>query len=144
VNGSDRVTLTWHDGEIRNTWLRVGVRYGGGTGLQGPDIFYFGSLPGDTGETLAARVDGADALAVRRAMAKAPVPIDSRFDFNRDGVVNVLDERIGRSNLGRSLPAFQPAAAATAGSAVASAAPPLSAPHRRRGDYTPRSSAEAP
>ena len=36
VGGSDRVTLTWADGAIVDTWLRVAARAGGPLNLPAP------------------------------------------------------------------------------------------------------------
>src|SRR5206468_4527690 len=47
--GSDRVTLIWPDGALRNSWLRLTVKANGRTRLAAPDVFYFGNLIGDTG-----------------------------------------------------------------------------------------------
>jgi subtilisin-like proprotein convertase family protein len=104
VNGSDRVTLTWPDGAIRGQWLQVTVRANGNTGLQTSDVFYFGNLPGDQGEsTTEAAVTTSDVLAVRRAMGQADLPIADRRDLNHDGVVNVSDYAAARAHMGRSL-----------------------------------------
>src|SRR5207244_7962742 len=37
--GSDRVTITFADGAIKNEWLQVTVKPGGNTGLASPDVF---------------------------------------------------------------------------------------------------------
>jgi len=135
VGGSDRVTLTWPDGAVRNTWLRVGVRSGTGSGLSAPDIFFFGNLVGETGEPAGAapagfRVDAADVLAVRRAISPRAAGLTSRYDLNRDGVVNVLDEAVARPNQGHAL---APLSVSIAAASVSVSRP---APQRRpRGDY---------
>ena len=51
VSGSDRVTLTWPDGAIRNQWVEVTVLSdisGGNLGLAENDVFYSGNAVGDT------------------------------------------------------------------------------------------------
>jgi len=107
TNGSDRVTLTWPDRAIRNTWLRVTVRPTASTALAAVDVFAFGNLAGDTGEgrsgaTAAAQVDAFDVLNVRRSLFSA-APVTSRYDFDRDGGITALDLLNARSNIGRRL-----------------------------------------
>ena len=105
ADGSDRIRLTWADRAVRNTWLRVTARANERTGLAQPDVFYFGNLVGDTGDTgIPARVTARDVLAVRRQLlTKSRVGEMSRFDFNRDGRVNALDLAGARGNLNRTL-----------------------------------------
>ena len=104
--GSDRVTLTFADNTVRNTWLRIRTLAGAATGLAGGDEFSFGNLVGDTGDGDAApfRVNALDLAAVRRAV-NTTSDLAGRFDFNRDGRVNALDLSAVRSNLNRSLDA---------------------------------------
>jgi hypothetical protein len=109
ANGSDRVTLTWPDGAVRNRWLRVTVPAGAATGLAAPDVFAFGNLAGDAGTADAvvpARVDVDDVLSVLRARRLAGADVASRLDFNRDGRVDVRDLVITRARLGKSLAAL--------------------------------------
>jgi hypothetical protein len=114
---ADRVTLTFPDGAIRNTWLEVTVLPGERTGLLAPQTFYFGNLVGDTGEgdtgdgTATLRVNALDLGAMKRELNRAS-DLTGRFDFNRDGKVNALDLGIVRSNLNRSLAAAAPPVAA--------------------------------
>jgi uncharacterized delta-60 repeat protein len=102
--GSDRVTLTWADGDIKNTWLRVTVKANAQTGLSAPDVFYFGNLIGETGDTTGTllRVNAGDLGGVKRVLNTTP-NISSRYDFNRDGRVNALDLGATKANLNRSL-----------------------------------------
>ena len=127
VHGSDRITLIWPDGAVRNTWLEVTLKSSDRTGLAAPHVFTIGNLVGDTSVTGAGvgRVDAADLFAVRAARGTRTTPTPSRLDINRDGVVNVLDEALVRAHQRRrlSLPSAPPAAHA------ATAAPP--APRRR-------------
>jgi N-acetylneuraminic acid mutarotase len=115
VNGSDRVTLTWPDGQIQKTWLQVGVEVTANTGLTTRDNFAFGNWPGETGNkpgvrrrlvgkgrVVAALVNNADAALVKKNFTgrrhPGPAPITSAFDFDRDGVVGQADRQIARSN----------------------------------------------
>jgi hypothetical protein len=50
LNRSDRVTLTWPDGAIANTWVEITVKSnasGGWMELAADDVFYFGNSVGD-------------------------------------------------------------------------------------------------
>ena len=105
VNGSDRVTFTWPAGTVVRQWLQVTTLATVNTGLSSPDVFYFGNLPGEVGDSsVEARVTAADVLRVRGEVGPAGRAVDDLFDFNRDGRVNTLDYAAARTNLGRSLP----------------------------------------
>jgi len=126
-NGADRVTLLWPDGAIKNDWLQVKVLANRHTGLVAPDVFYFGSAIGESGNDPAnAQVDLEDELAARgRRSGFSPAALTNPHDFNRDGRVNASDELIARHNPATGLGALQlitvPAAGApqsTVGAAV--------------------------
>ena len=113
INGSDRVTLVWRDYNpldttplpqaVANGWLTVTVNANARTGLSEPEVFSFGNLIGDTGDSATAfRVNALDLAAVKRAMNTA-APVTSATDFNRDGRTNALDLAIARRQLGRNL-----------------------------------------
>jgi len=112
TNGSDRVTITWAGGAIKNTWLQVVVKgnnaaggFNTNTGLAESDVFFFGSRVGDTfdGATaLATTTNARDELAARFA-ASVDQAIISAVDFNRDGLVNAADQLIARNNGGMLL-----------------------------------------
>ena len=115
--GTDRVSVTFADGAIKNTWLQVTVKADARTGLAAPDVFYFGSLVGDTGGAGAASslaVNAVDLAAVKRAL-NAASPVADLLDFDRDGRVNALDLGAIKANLNRTLELITPAAAALAG-----------------------------
>jgi len=100
-NASDRITLTWPDNTIQNTWLQVTVLATANTGLAQPDIFYFGNAIGETGNSVTdARVNAIDALLARNnpRTLTDPAPIDFPYDFNRDQRVNATDMLIARNN----------------------------------------------
>jgi hypothetical protein len=115
-NGSDRVTLIWPDGTIVGRWLQVTVRPTANTGLTSPDVFYFGNLPGEIGDSFTnIRVTANDVMRVRSDIGQFNPDIDDWFDFNRDRQINVRDYFTARTNVGRSLHALTaPAAAAPA------------------------------
>jgi hypothetical protein len=114
VNGSDRITLTWPDGQVQKTWLRVRVLPTANTGLAQEDVFYFGNWPGETGNkpgtgrlagktrVPAALVNKADVSRVTKNRTgrrnPGPAPITSAFDFDRDGVIGLLDRQIAKRN----------------------------------------------
>jgi ELWxxDGT repeat protein len=106
AGSSDRVTLIWPDGAIKNTWLQVTVKANEHTGLLAPDVFYFGNLVGETGDSAAAaRVSALDLAAVKRQLNAASA-LSGRSDFNRDGRVNALDLSAARGGLFRELELF--------------------------------------
>jgi hypothetical protein len=116
ANGSDRVTLVWPDGAIRNTWLQVTVPALPEFGLSGTDVFYVGNLVGEVGNGVATlSVNSLDLLAVRRHFFSTS-PVTGRFDFDRDGRVTATDFSIARGNLsgGLALLAAGPSAGAVA------------------------------
>jgi len=92
--GSDRVTLTWPDGQIVDQWLVVTVKATTRTGLAADETFYFGNARGETGNTVGdAVVDDADLIAAAGQTRDALTPASAadRYDINRDGLVNVRD-----------------------------------------------------
>ena len=108
ANGADRVTLVWPDGAIRRTWLRVIVKANANTGLASPDVFYFGNVEGETGDSSAGAalaVTTLDFLRTKRAML-SDATVNNRHDFNRDGRVSPVDLAIVRSAMSqrRTLP----------------------------------------
>jgi hypothetical protein len=122
-----RVTFTWPDNRLRNTWLQVSVLANAATRRIAPDIFYVGNLVGETVVVTPTRVTAADLSATRAAISRARASVNSPFDHNRDGWVNVRDVEVVRATLGNVLPALvlpqSPAAAALT--------PQRSAPTRR-------------
>jgi hypothetical protein len=101
VDGSDRITIVWDDHAIQKQWLRATMLPSVDTALESPDVFYFGNAVGDDGNSATdARVTAADELGARahpRTSAN-PAPVDDRYDYNRDRMVNVADQLIARRN----------------------------------------------
>jgi alpha-L-arabinofuranosidase len=127
VGGSDRITLAWAGGAVKNAWLQVTVLANAATGLAAPDVFYFGNLVGETGDAATpTRVSAADLAAVKREV-NAVVGVAGRADFNRDGHVNALDLAAAKANV------FQSLGAITAPAATAILSEPFNA--RRSGAY---------
>jgi len=105
VGSSDRVTLVWPDGAIRNRWLGVRVKVTANTGLASPDTFYFESLVADARDpTGAVKVTALDLVRVRRVMGSAAPGVTDLYDFNRDGRINALDLFAVHRNLGAFAP----------------------------------------
>ena len=100
ASGTDRVTLVWPSGAVRNGWLEVTVNANARTGLTSPDVFTFGNAVGDTGGAVPGMVDASDVLRTRAAWFSA-APITSEFDFDRDGRTNAMDLTIVRSQAAR-------------------------------------------
>lgn len=100
ISGSDRVELIWPSGSITNTWLRIEVLSDSITGLLNPDVFYFGSVVGDTGDSpVHTLVNSTDLIRIRRAYTVGVAPITSPYDINRDGKINSSDTLTTRLNL---------------------------------------------
>ena len=134
VNGSDRITLTWPDGALRNYWLEVTVKPTARTGLPAADVFYFGNLGGETGPGRPTwfSVDAADYVATRAALPTAAA-ITNRFDFDRDGRVGAFDLATVRNARGESLAGLTPGAVTTA--AASASAVPAARQATRRAAY---------
>ena len=115
-SGSTRVELVWADHAIQNTWLQVTVKVDTVTALPTPDVFYFGSLVGesmDSAPPATFMVTQADEAAARSDPHPFfnPASISNLHDYNRDGKVDAADQIIARNNLGASLASFSPGAA---------------------------------
>jgi hypothetical protein len=108
VEGSDRVTLTWPDGVIRNTWLRVALLPTAKVGVAAADVFYFGNLVGESGHGAPLAVSPADLAGTRSRLFSLNVPATDRYDHDRNGRVDAADVRAVRANLGRWLPVLAP------------------------------------
>jgi hypothetical protein len=98
AGGSDRITLTWPDRSIRNKWIEVTFRVAPGEPPR--DVFFFGNAIGETGTNPAnAYVNALDQASVRTRLRTVANDVTNRYDFNRDGRVNVVDQKIVRNNL---------------------------------------------
>jgi hypothetical protein len=112
--GTDRITVRFLDNFIHNSWLETTIKANERTGLERPDVFYFGNLQGETGDAASPmRVTAIDVAAVRRAMDGPTPPRGSPYDFNRDGVVNAIDLSVVRFSVGLSLPPLEASPAAS-------------------------------
>ena len=101
VGGSDRVTIIWPDGVIKQEWLRVKVLATDRTGLGLNDVFYFGNAIGESGNsTTDAKVNAYDMLGARDNQRSFldPAPIDFPYDFDRNARVGAVDMLIARNH----------------------------------------------
>ena len=94
--------MIWTNHAVENFWLQVTVAANANTGLAGPDLFYFGSAVGDSGlgDSLSfALVNSIDENAARSnpAFLFNNIPITNVYDYNRDGIVNSVDQAIDRA-----------------------------------------------
>ena len=109
TGGSDRVELTWPDRTILDTWLEVSMKANANTGLVTADTFYFGNLPGDTGNDTGSDFRYTDALdqsavKIHSTVANSDLfynygliaAITNLWDLNRDDNVDALDQSAAR------------------------------------------------
>jgi VCBS repeat-containing protein len=100
-NGQDLVHLVWDNGSIKGEWLRVAMLPNANTGLSQEDSFFYGSAPGDVGDSdTDFVVDASDVIAVRGNphIFINPAAIDDVWDVNRDSFVNATDMLLARKN----------------------------------------------
>ena len=121
VGGSDRIALLWHAGALKNTWVQITIKPSTRTGLDQPDVFYFGNLAGDTGGVVRPprgaparlQVDANDAAAVRRALGTVGTTASSPVDVDRSRGVTARDVLLVRANHGRGLQLLSAGSTAT-------------------------------
>ncbi len=101
ANGSDRVTIIWPDGSIKSTWLQIRILGNTTTKLAEDDVFYFGSVVGESMNSDSDAVVNATDVGVIRSNLSgfSSVDIESEYDMNRDGRVNATDIGIVRNHL---------------------------------------------
>lgn len=108
VGGSCRIVVTWADGVIVDTWLRVKLLASGDLGLLSDHTFYFGNLVGETGNVddplEVTQADEDDTTANQTGFVETT--LDDPYDFNRDKRVTTADALISRDNAGSSLNAI--------------------------------------
>jgi hypothetical protein len=105
-DASDRVFITWNDGAIIDTWLRVTVKANQDTLLAEPFDFFFGAAPGETGAGFSPSVVGVDAADFQSiALDLTPLAmsgteaVDNPNDVNRDRTNNAFDFQVVALNL---------------------------------------------
>ncbi|MFO1499944.1 MAG: S8 family serine peptidase [Verrucomicrobiota bacterium] len=104
VNGASRVTLVWANNAIQNQWLKVTVKASAATGLASADVFYFGNAIGECTGNRAVNVQD---VGLTRQAAGQSAAITSLFDFDRSGLINVIDIARTRGNAGFALVLLQ-------------------------------------
>ncbi len=100
--GSDRLEITFGTGLIKNQWIEVDVHSGGNTGLSADDVFYFGSVVGDSGAAdtvLLAKTDGNDYNVPFNNIAGLTTPVWNLADYTKDGKVDGNDATTAISNI---------------------------------------------
>ena len=116
--GTDRITITLPNRSVVNEYLQVTVLANSNTGLAADDVFYFGNVVGETGNTAAnTRVDASDLGGVQSNLtAFTLTDIEDQYDFNKDRRVDATDLGLIQSNLTAfsTLPFITTAAAPTA------------------------------
>jgi hypothetical protein len=114
------VNIIWPDGAIVGVWLEITVKgndatgsFNTNTGLAKSDVFYFGHRPGDSGSygTLAVTTNINDELGARFSTG-ANQPITNVYDFDKDRLVNIIDQLLVRFNSGFLLMLNLPSTAA--------------------------------
>jgi hypothetical protein len=102
VSGSDRVTITWANNAIQNTYLEVIVKATANTGLADigsgiGDVFFFGNLIGETSATTPGgsftRTLAADGGAILTNGAQASVGITNNLDIDRSNAITLAGDR---------------------------------------------------
>jgi hypothetical protein len=102
VGGSDRVEITWTQGQIKNQWLEVQVLATANTGLVAADVHFWGNRGGDSGSSSGPgtfETNSTDASQVFLNIGTGK-PITDLRDYNRDGAVNSTDASLVFSNIG--------------------------------------------
>ena len=107
ANSSDRVEITWTSGSIVDTWLRVRVLPTEHTGLDATDVFFWGSLRGETASVTPggtfARIFGSDAAAIVANGTSVNVGINNFLDVDHNNVVIAAGDRAALLPLGTGL-----------------------------------------
>ena len=133
--GSDRLEITFGTGVIKNQWIEVDVHSGGNTGLSADDVFYFGSLIGDSGAAdtvLLAKTDGNDYNVPFNNIVGLTTPVWNLADYTKDGKVDGNDATTAISNvftlhyLANPTGPFAPNGGGSAAPAASPAATPIS------------------
>lgn len=107
--GSDRVTILFPDGAIANSWLQVKVKATAATGLAAADVHYWGHALGETGDVLGdTLVDSFDLAGVTAnpRTVDNPALISNPYDFNRDRLVDAMDQAVVAANITNPNTAF--------------------------------------
>jgi hypothetical protein len=94
--------ITFGTGVVKEEWLEVNVHSGGNTGLSANDVFYFGSIIGDSGAAdtvLLAKTDGNDYNVPFNNIIGLTTPVWNLADYTKDGKVDGSDATTAISNV---------------------------------------------
>jgi hypothetical protein len=108
TGGISHVDLTWPDGTITNTWLQVTVLADANTGLATNDVFYFGNLIGEVGNSTTLMQVTAVDLVLNQLALTGSASITNPYDINRDGRVSAVDLVLTQNNSFQSIQLITP------------------------------------
>jgi hypothetical protein len=94
--------ITFGTSVIKDEWIEVNVHSGGNTGLSANDVFYFGSVIGDSGAAdtvLLAKTDGNDYNVPFNNIVGLTTPVWNLADYTKDGKVDGSDATTAMSNV---------------------------------------------
>jgi hypothetical protein len=104
VGGSDRIEITWAASvAVKNNWLGVRLKAGADSGLTNDDVFYFGSVVGDSGAgdpTGQAKTESTDGSLAVSSILAATTPIYEALDYDKNGAVDAADVSTASGNNG--------------------------------------------
>ena len=106
ADGSDRISIVLPNGSVVNEYLQVTLFANQTTGLDSNDVFYFGNVIAEIGDSENdSFVSANDVGAVRSNLSGFfAEDIDSPHDINRDRFVDATDVGIARNNLSGFFP----------------------------------------
>jgi hypothetical protein len=108
ASGITHVDLTWPDGTITNTWLQVTMLADANTGLAANDVFYFGNLIGEVGNSTTLMQVTAVDLVLNQLALTGSASITNPYDINRDGRVSAVDLVLTQNNSFQSIQLITP------------------------------------
>ena len=100
--GSDRLEITFGTSVVKQEWLEVNVHSGGNTGLSANDVFYFGSIIGDSSAAdtvLLAKTDGNDYNVPFNNIVGLTTPVWNLADYTKDGKTDGSDATTAIGNV---------------------------------------------
>jgi hypothetical protein len=106
AGGADRIFVTFADGAVKNTWLRLTLEANVDTGLSADADYFFGNAAGETGAGFSPGVTGVDAADLQfitqelTPLAQLGTELISQSaDLNHDRTVNAFDLQVVAANL---------------------------------------------
>ena len=100
IDGSDRITIILPSSSVTQEYLQVRLLANSNTGLFADDVFYFGSVVGEVGNSADNLILNVVDVGAARANFSgfSFEDIDNQFDVNKDRIVNVVDVGTLRAN----------------------------------------------